>query len=149
MKLPIPHFQQELPYTCLPACVRMVLAHHGEEYSEDELAQAFNPIPDFGTHPKNAVTGLEEMGYHALWFENASLERLIELLNNQWPIIVFVMAADLPHGHSGLHAVVVVGIEDKQIICLDPILMNESRFELSFFSYIWGKLDNQGLVIWP
>ena len=34
MKLPVPHFRQQLPHTCLPACVRMVLAYWGKEHSE-------------------------------------------------------------------------------------------------------------------
>ena len=28
--LSAPHFQQELEYSCVAACVRMVLAHHGD-----------------------------------------------------------------------------------------------------------------------
>ena len=26
----VPHFRQELDYSCLPACVRMVLAYYGD-----------------------------------------------------------------------------------------------------------------------
>lgn len=111
----------------------MVLAYHGEEYREEELVQLFKPIPDLGTHPTDAVNRLEAMGYHALWFENASLNCLTELLNHQWPIIVFVLAADLPHGKSGLHAMVVIGMENRQVVCLDPALDNEARYDLSFF----------------
>ena len=33
----VPHFQQELDYSCLPACVRMVLAYYGDQRPEPEL----------------------------------------------------------------------------------------------------------------
>lgn len=45
MKLAVPHFRQEHPHTCLPACVRMALAYWGKEYSEEELAQVFGTEP--------------------------------------------------------------------------------------------------------
>lgn len=45
MRIPVPHFQQETAHTCLPACVRMVLAFLGDEQSEKELALAFQSVP--------------------------------------------------------------------------------------------------------
>lgn len=84
----------------------MVLAYRGRKYSEQELVQALGTVRGLGTNPESAITGLESMGYHALWFENATLERLIDLLGHDWPVIVFLRAANLPHGRAGLHAVV-------------------------------------------
>jgi len=124
MKLSVPHFRQEHPHTCLPACARMVLAYWGQEHTEEELAQAFDSVPLWGTRPEAVVTGLESLGYHGLWFENANLERLVDLLSHGWPVIVFLRASDLPHGRAGLHAVVVVGIEGESVICLDSKLDN-------------------------
>ncbi len=148
MKLRVPHFRQQHPHTCLPACVRMVLAYWSKKHDEEELAQAFNTMPVWGTRPENVVAGLEEMGYHALWFENAALERLLDLLDNGWPVIVFLRAADLPHGRTGLHAVVVIGIEGEQVIYLDPNLDDEQRLELSSFMKAWSSMGHQGLAVW-
>lgn len=148
MKLTVPHFRQQHPHTCLPACVRMVLAHWGQEHSEEELAQALGAVSVWGTRPESAVAGLERLGYHALWFENATLERLLDLLAHGWPVIVFLRAADLPHGRAGLHAVVVVVLEGEQVTCLDPSLDHELRLELSSFLRAWSNLGHQGLVIW-
>jgi len=58
----------------------MVLAYRGLEYSEGELAWAFGTVSGLGTNPEGVIVGLEGMGYHALWFENATLERLVDLL---------------------------------------------------------------------
>jgi ABC-type bacteriocin/lantibiotic exporter with double-glycine peptidase domain len=87
MMLPVPHFQQATPYTCLPACVHMVLAFLGHDLTEEELARAFDTVPLLGTLPDHVVSGLETMGYRSLWFENATVDRLRALLNHQWPII--------------------------------------------------------------
>lgn len=35
--LNVPPFQQELDYSCVAACVRMVLAHYGDRRTEAEL----------------------------------------------------------------------------------------------------------------
>jgi hypothetical protein len=112
------------------------------------LVQTLGTIRGLGTNPESAITGLESMGYHALWFENATLERLIDLLGHDWPVIVFLRAANLPHGRAGLHAVVLVGINDVQTICLDPNLDQPLALELSTFLSAWGILGSQGLVIW-
>ena len=110
--------------------------------------QALGTVRGLGTNPESAMTGLESMGYHALWFENATLERLIDLLGHDWPVIVFLRAANLPHGHAGLHAVVVVEIDDEQTICLDPSLDQALTLELSTFLSAWRILGSQGLVVW-
>ena len=148
MKLAVPHLEQQQPHTCVPACVRMVLAHWGKPYAEEELAQTLGARPGLGTQPESAVAGLEGLGYHALWFENATLERLLELLRHGWPVIVFLRAVDLPHGRAGLHAVVLVGIESENAICLDPALDHALIFDLSSFLKAWSNLGHQGLVVW-
>lgn len=148
MTLAVLHFAQSKPHTCLPACVRMILAYHGQAHSEAELAKAFNAIPFLGTQPGNVVSGLESLGYHALWFENGSIERLLELLSAQWPIIVFLRAQDLPHGRSGLHAIVIIGIENNLVMAHDPMLTELLQLELNIFSHLWANLGRQGMVVW-
>ncbi|MFZ2359881.1 MAG: C39 family peptidase [Anaerolineae bacterium] len=146
--LAVPHFRQSSPETCLPACVRMVLAYRGREHSEHELAEVLGTVRGLGTNPESAITGLERMGYHALWFENATRERLADLLSQNWPVIVFLRAANLPHGHAGVHAVVLIEIDDGQVTCLDPNLDQPLTLKLSVFLSAWKILGNQGLVVW-
>ena len=148
MTLKVPLRQQTKPHTCLPACVRMVLAFHGLEQTEEELAKTFKTIPFLGTQPDNVVSGLERMGYHALWFENGTIERLLELLGANWPVIAFLRAQDLPHGRTGLHAVVIVGIENNQILANDPSQPEPISLELRIFAKMWANLGHQGMVVW-
>lgn len=44
MRIPVPHLQQETTYTCLPACVRMVLAYLGDNQSEKSWRLHFKPL---------------------------------------------------------------------------------------------------------
>ena len=43
--LNVPHFQQELEYSCVAACVRMVLAHFGDLRSEADLRALLDTQP--------------------------------------------------------------------------------------------------------
>ena len=88
------------------------------------------------------------MGYHALWFGNGTIERLLELLSAQWPIIAFLRAQDLPYGRSGLHAIVIIGIENNHIIAHDPTRTKLLQLDLSTFSQMWANLGRQGMVVW-
>ena len=126
----------------------MVLAYRGRKHSEQELAKVLGTVRGLGTNPESAITGLESMGYHALWFENATRERLVDLLSQNWPVIVFLLAASLPHGRAGLHAVVLIEIDDEQVTCLDPSLDRLLTLKLSVFLSAWRILGNQGLVVW-
>ena len=98
--------------------------------------------------PSDAVNGLETLGYRALWFENASLDRLLALLEQGWPVILFFFAADLPHGTSGLHSVVLSGFEGQEAVLVDPALGREFKLKTSDFMRAWAALDHQGMVIW-
>ncbi len=148
MRISVPHFQQETAYTCLPACVRMVLAYLGDEQPERKLAIAFQTTPGWGTLPEHVEAALTTWGYQVRWFENATLERLEQLQANTFPMIAFLRAVDLPHGTGGLHAVVIVDIDEHCVTCLDPVLDHDLKLDLAEFLRIWARLNHQGMVIW-
>ena len=52
--LNVPHFQQELEYSCVAACVRMVLAHSGDIRTEAELRLLLDTQPT-GTRAGNLM----------------------------------------------------------------------------------------------
>ena len=39
--LSVPHYKQEWPYSCVAACVRLVLAHYGQLRTEEEAKHVF------------------------------------------------------------------------------------------------------------
>lgn len=93
-------------------------------------------------------TALTTSGYRVRWFEGATLERLEQLHANHFPVIAFLRAVDLPHGTGGLHAVVVVDIDEQSLTYLDPMLDHDLTLTLPDFLRIWSRLDHQGMVIW-
>ena len=56
----VPHFEQELSYSCLPACIRMVAAFYGVEQSEAALRALLKTRPA-GTSPVQAMLRLPEI----------------------------------------------------------------------------------------
>jgi predicted double-glycine peptidase len=125
-----------------------VLDYLGFRHEEAELAQACGSLPAWGTLPSDAINGLEKLGYRALWFENASFDWLLSLLEQDWPVIVFLMAANLSHGKTGLHAVVLSEFQGDQAVFMDPSLGTEIQMVVGDFLRAWSALDNQGIVIW-
>ena len=59
LSMNVPHIQQEREYSCLPACVRMVLAFYGEHYSEGELRRLLKTRVT-GTSPASVMLNLPE-----------------------------------------------------------------------------------------
>lgn len=43
--LNVPHCKQEFHHSCLAACIRMVLAHHGRDLPEADLRQFLDTKP--------------------------------------------------------------------------------------------------------
>jgi predicted double-glycine peptidase len=126
----------------------MVLAYRGRLIEEAAIAAACGTVSLRGTQPEKAVEGVQQLGYHALWFENADLSRLQDLIEHDWPVIVFLRARDLPAGGHGLHGVIVIGVEDDNVIIADP--RSNSRFPLARKQFLsaWAALDAQGMVVW-
>jgi hypothetical protein len=52
--LSVPHFQQGFEYSCVAACVRMVLAHYGDIQAEADLRLLLDTQPD-GTRVRNVM----------------------------------------------------------------------------------------------
>ncbi len=74
-----PHRRQERDNSCLPACVRMVLAFYGVDKSEDELRRLFR-TKGFGTHAFHVAQGLPSLGFAAAIVTSAlqDVQQLIE-----------------------------------------------------------------------
>ncbi len=73
---------------------------------------------------------------------------LVDLADEEWPVIVFLRSSDLPYGKYGLHAAVVVGFKDGQVVMADPVLGALTRLATRSFMRAWNALGAQGMVIW-
>lgn len=87
MKNKPPYFFQAYPFSCVPACIRMVLASLGCEKSEPEI-RSLCECDETGTTPSNAVKAVIECGFDA-YQANLTFEELEDLISQNITPIVF------------------------------------------------------------
>jgi len=138
--LKIPHYEQELNNSCMPACIRMVLAFHGIKKSEQDIRKLVKVKPA-GVNPINVIQ-LKDWGLNTT-ISFSSFDELKELLNQKIPPIVILWTGELDHWDSEkyfdyLHAVVAIGSDENNIWINDP----------AFFEYPTKIPINQFLDAW-
>ena len=124
--LKIPHYEQELNNSCLPACVRMVLAYFGIEKSEQSIRILLKTKPA-GTNPVN-LTNLRNWDIDTI-LSSSNLDELQNYLLQEHPTIALLWTGILSYWDSNkyldyLHAVVVVGYDKENILVNDPAFSN-------------------------
>lgn len=77
--LSVPHYKQEWPYSCVAACVRMVLAHYGRLYTEEEVRQLLGTGPH-GTRAR-AILQVVTLGFD-VQLGRSSLAELLTALRS-------------------------------------------------------------------
>src|SRR6266849_2730875 len=85
--LNVPHFQQELEYSCVAACLRMVLAHYGDIRTEAELRLLLDTQPT-GTRAGNLMR-LSGSAFE-VYLRPSNLIELQKVLADNHPAIVFL-----------------------------------------------------------
>ena len=146
MKINLPPIQQEKDYTCLPACLRIVLNYLGTSFQEEDVADACNTT-EAGTTLADAVHAVHSLGFNATRIQNATLEDLMHYLNHNKPVIVFVGVEHLPYGDFGTHAVTVCGFEGDEILYIDTALGQEVRLDVMIFFRAWRSRGRRGIVV--
>src|SRR4051812_18791169 len=94
VSLSVPHCKQELPYSCVAACARMVLAHYGRTHSEEELRQLLGTA-EHGTRARNLLL-IASLGFD-VQLEASSLAQLGAALAAGVPPIVFLETSFLDY----------------------------------------------------
>lgn len=117
----VPHFQQSNSGYCLPACVRIVLAHLGVNHSERRLRRLLD-ANRYGT-PIQRVERVTKLGLRVEYYER-TMNNVLQTLAGGVPIIVPIRTRDLEHWQEDLaHAVVLSGVVlEKQFWIYDPHL---------------------------
>jgi ABC-type bacteriocin/lantibiotic exporter with double-glycine peptidase domain len=87
-------YKQETPYSCVPACVRMVLTRFGRELSEAELRALCDCTP-FGTEALNAVDAVRQLGFVGTGKYTLSTDELAAQVRRGLSPIVFVSTLPL------------------------------------------------------
>lgn len=145
----VPHFQQELDYSCLPACVRMVLAFYGSDHSESEL-RGLLKTRQGGTSPANVLMRLPALGFN-VELPDASLVYLHEQTHATRPCIVHVWTGALPYWkYESIHCLVMTEVTEANVLCHDPDLdSGPISILIEDFMRAWAAVGYFTLVITP
>ena len=140
------HYKQERTYSCVPACVRMVLEYIGEQTTE-EFLRRFLKTKYYGTNLLN-IRYLSEIGFRAT-ITYGSIEELKDLIKERKLPIVRLVTRDLDfYDFDGYHAVIIVGINQEFVIANDPYFETEViEIPIHDFTFAWAECDYLAIII--
>src|SRR5438132_3046332 len=116
--LNVPHFQQELEYSCVAACARMVLAHYGDVRTEAELRLLLDTRPT-GTRAGNLMR-LSGPAFE-VHLRPSNLAELQQTLADNQPTLVFLQTGPLEYWDADIfHTAVLVGLDAATVALNDP-----------------------------
>ncbi|MBC8181706.1 C39 family peptidase [candidate division KSB1 bacterium] len=141
MKKPKLH-RQETSYSCMVACLNMVLDFYGIEEDESSLRKK-SKTKFYGTHPINIVECAKSFGFEA-YVNSFDFNKLQVLLRQNLPVITNIIKHDGDEFY--IHSVVVYRIERNSIYLLDPE-DGEIKTSCKKFETLWGQNDYIGIVI--
>lgn len=148
MKIELQCLLQAQDYSCVPACIRIVLRALGVDLSEMVISRACKTTPR-GTDQDEAVEGIALLGFKANKLEEASFEDMAQYLQQGRPVITFLSVKHLPYGRgqAGMHAVVVNGFKANAVSYIDPARGEEIEINRDTFIAAWDERGRLGLVI--
>ena len=146
--LNVPHFRQEFNYSCVAACVRMVMAHYGRNESEDNVRQLLGTRPQ-GTRAAN-VTNVVQLGFDAR-FGASNLLQLQAMLAANVPPIIFLLTGMLDYWETNdAHAVVLIGVDAASVHLNDRFFNTfPQQTPLANFQQAWATTGHLAAFIRP
>lgn len=146
--LKVPYFKQEESITCGPACLRMITAFEGENYSESKLKEICK-TGWLGNTCEELAEGAKGLGFEVEVLDNITKEDLKRFLESKQPIITLVAPWILYGGLPGFgHFVVVIGLKEDKIHYHDPDMKKDLTKEIDVFFSAWEKYSFKGVRIW-
>lgn len=137
-----PYFAQETDYSCVPACLRMVLESLGISKSEEEL-RSLCDCTALATRAGDAVNAMRKLGFTKTRKYNLDVDSLKEQLGLGLYPIAFIGVSSF--GPKTQHAVVVVDIAENNV-SLDP-LRGEITVTHEDFQDEWNRMRRLTILI--
>ena len=146
--LNVPLFRQEFNYSCVAACVRMVMAYYGHNESEDNVRQLLGTKPR-GTRAAN-VTNIVQLGFDVR-FGASNLSQLQATLAANVPPIIFLLTGTLDYWETNeAHAVVLIGVDAASAHLNDPFFDTfAQQTSLANFQQAWAMTGHLAAFIRP
>lgn len=144
----LPCVKQAKSYTCAVACLRMILAHYGQQVQEAEL-ETLCQTTEEGTAAINLVRAAEELGFHAAVGEGDA-DLLRSATSTNLPPLVYLHTGSLPDvfDFEGIHAVVVTDVDDTTVHVNDPWAGANLLIPLPQFLEAWRRTFYLVILIW-
>ena len=139
-----PFYRQETRDSCVPACLRMVLAAGGLEISEAELRVLCDCTYD-GTSALQAVDAARQLGFTETSKQTLSLAELKGVLAQGLFPIVFVNLFAIEGVHQA-HALVVISVSEFAVQVYDPD-RGERLLAPQVFEMAWAARHNLTLLV--
>jgi ABC-type bacteriocin/lantibiotic exporter with double-glycine peptidase domain len=144
-----PYYKQETEYSCMVACLRMVLEHLGVVRTEKELrvltdSDFDSPHHPGGTEARHVVDAARELGFVNTNKNNLTLQELVAVvIQGRFPIVQIGIGLP-PSTLVQPHAVVIVKINERGVLMLDPA-RGEIVHTQEEFDQMWRR--QRGLTI--
>lgn len=148
VSLSVPHHKQEQSWSCLAACVRMLLAYHGHSCSEDDLRQLLDTGPE-GTLARG-VLRVSALGFD-VQVKPCSLADLSAALLAGTPPVVYLDTGFLDYWSTDCpHVAVLVGLDLTTVFLNDPYFDTApQQTSLTGFQSAWAANEYLAAFIRP
>jgi ABC-type bacteriocin/lantibiotic exporter with double-glycine peptidase domain len=129
----VTYFEQETPYTCGPACMRMVLSSLGIKKTEKQVTKLLGTNKIRGTNHRDFVSLAEKYKLRYSVNRDSSLDDLKYYLKKGYRIIVCYFHTIGREGHYA----VIKSMNARKITLMDPIDGPSKVYSLSYFNQMW------------
>lgn len=137
-------YKQETLYSCVPACLRMVLSSYEFDISEVEL-RTLCDCTSFGTDPFPAVLAARRLGFAYTRSLTLTLDELAELVGDESYPFVEVNMGPID-GIKTAHALVVLAVGKTTVTVYDP-MKGEREIPVENFEAAWEMRDNLATLV--
>lgn len=142
----LPLFSQELPTSCVAACVRMVLTGLGHSLTEADIRRRCGQLT-LGMRLNQVANGLRDLPVAVAYELEWSLDDLVGAVRVGTNPIVGIDLRPV-EGIFAYHAVVVVDITAEQVLVHDPRhRKGASSIGLNTFQAAWKAADREAVII--
>ena len=144
----ISYHKQEFWFSCLPACIRMLLEFNAVKIEERQLRKLFKTTIEGGTSWANVVSNIKELDLDFVYLKNQSLHKLKELTEQGTPAVVSLDTRKLGDFAHRNHTVVVIHVNKNYVEIHDPEKGPNIQLDISKFSDAWeNRLNRIGYIM--
>ena len=122
---------RQTPGLCGPASLKMVLDYYGVSVSEAEIAKLSGASKEKGVSAEGLIRAAKSLGFRAFSKKNSTFKDIRNFIRKKMPVIVDWFLED--EGHYS----VVVDIDKRNIVLMDPSLKGMRKMPQEVFLRTW------------